>query len=699
MLTILTTFFDRKMCFWEEILNVSLDIGLCWFSLYFNKIYRIIIFKKCFLVIDGSFFMIFISHAWYNGEPDEKVLQLVARLRTNGFDANCDVMLMGSRTSIHFKQMMIENMQNSDKIIVVLSKMYKEKADSFKDGVGVEYKYILEDIDVNTKKYILVSFQDNINDIEIPEALRGREIICLPQNYKKLFYRLEDILEYEFPDVNQYKISVKPKRIHSENNYNINLDTKENCKKNEINTYDNTQVILETDNAEANQNSVEVADNILKKSLKRNNIVLIVLITCIFFSIYYFNKYSTYNRYMDNARYLRVNHNYSQAAEQYHDALKLAKKLFFNQELCVKSICMEADCYFLMAFEEANSDIAFQYYAKAGGMYSEIINDEKNKNTDFYVDALSGLSYVYSSTGSVLDDEWRTLIDLLWDEVKKMGINSNTNNIDDELIYHGMKAYGALGEYYYTAIKSDYSFMYNSNITNTALKCYEKYNDLLNLIRERNKEVDITTNPIECDKIRAQLMIFIARSPNIENANEYVGKVIAICQPYLNDASNYIKDDMESYFFLKVLVADGYRILAENYINEDIMKSDEYMEMAYSELIPLLYKKSDNVPFELIADVSYSLIFTGRCSDDDLKQILDNYQKLLSSNDINEKPKDAALYAQGICESCKYIIENYGYSQQAWEMGKELSEKINDIEEFIQPSQRENFKDFYNYFH
>lgn len=95
--------------------------------------------------------MIFISHAWVDGKPDEEVLQLVAKLRECGFEAKCDVMFTGDRTSIHFKQMMAENMQKAGKIIVVLSEAYKIKADSFDGGVGVEYKYILEDIDVNKK--------------------------------------------------------------------------------------------------------------------------------------------------------------------------------------------------------------------------------------------------------------------------------------------------------------------------------------------------------------------------------------------------------------------------------------------------------------------------------------------------------------------------------------------------------------------
>lgn len=163
--------------------------------------------------------MIFVSHAWINGKPDERVLKLVAKLRESGFEACCDVMFAGDRTSIHFKQMMAENMQKSEKIIVALSEEYKRKADLFEGGVGVEYKYILEDIDINTRKYILVSLKTDLSEIEIPDALRGREIICLGKDFDKLFYKLEDIREYQFPEVNPRKKIVTSKKVYGSQDY------------------------------------------------------------------------------------------------------------------------------------------------------------------------------------------------------------------------------------------------------------------------------------------------------------------------------------------------------------------------------------------------------------------------------------------------------------------------------------------------
>ncbi|MDR1002410.1 MAG: toll/interleukin-1 receptor domain-containing protein [Oscillospiraceae bacterium] len=155
---------------------------------------------------------IFVSHAWVDDKPDDKVLQLVAELRNNSFYSTCDVILSDERTSIHFKQMMAENMQKAEKVIVVLSETYKEKADSFKGGVGEEYRYILDDIDVNENKYVLVTFEKR--EKVAPEMLRGREILELDNSIsEELLHKLYGIPKYLLPDVSEKNPELKPKII------------------------------------------------------------------------------------------------------------------------------------------------------------------------------------------------------------------------------------------------------------------------------------------------------------------------------------------------------------------------------------------------------------------------------------------------------------------------------------------------------
>lgn len=365
---------------------------------------------------------------------------------------------------------------------------------------------------------------------------------------------------------------------------------------------------------------------------------------------------------------------------------------------------MEADCYFLRALKEKDDDIALKYYAKAGGIYGKIINNEKSKDTEVYIDALTGLSHVYYFTEHKMDEEWRMVVKQIYEEIdnreKEYESIQNNDDINDILLYRWMRIYSALGDYYYTAIKTDYSFMYNPNITNTALECYEKYGVLLDLARKKDKEVETLINPILYDRIKAELMIFTALSPGTKNPEQYAKQAIDICQSYLNDASNNIGENTESYISFKSLIASAYRVLGEFNDKKGLKEeSDKYMKKAYEKLIDVLNLENDKIELEERVDAGYSAIFTGLCSDKDLEKILDNYDKLISKYNLTGNLKESAWFALNICDACMGIINIYGHSERAWKMGREVTENVKSIEEYIQNSQKEKFDVFYDYFH
>lgn len=72
---------------------------------------------------------------------------------------------------------------------------------------------------------------------------------------------------------------------------------------------------------------------------------------------------------------------------------------------------------------------------------------------------------------------------------------------------------------------------------------------------------------------------------------------------------------------------------------------------------------------------------------------------MLQQYNISENPKETARYALNVCDACKGIIENYGYSQEAWEMGKHVTDEVKVVEEYVQNSQKKFFNDCYDYFH
>lgn len=150
--------------------------------------------------------MIFVSYSWVDEKPDQNVLQLVAKLRENGYEAECDVMKIQEQTAINFIEMMARNLQEAEKVIVVLSEEYKKKADSFRGGVGEEYRYIIGNISLESKKYILVSFERDLEKVQ-PDFLSRNQVICLDKHngFNQLLYKLNSIDEYSFPEVNPNK--------------------------------------------------------------------------------------------------------------------------------------------------------------------------------------------------------------------------------------------------------------------------------------------------------------------------------------------------------------------------------------------------------------------------------------------------------------------------------------------------------------
>lgn len=157
---------------------------------------------------------VFVTYSWDNDEHCERIISFTNFLRQSGFYAEMDRMLIQNESAIDFKKMMHKAMTDYKKVIVVLSKGYKEKAEAFKGGVGNEYTLILNDIEVNKNKYILVSL-DGINDNITPLFFKGREIIDLSDNtnkkQEKLFAKLQDIKEYEFANVASSKPIIKQK--------------------------------------------------------------------------------------------------------------------------------------------------------------------------------------------------------------------------------------------------------------------------------------------------------------------------------------------------------------------------------------------------------------------------------------------------------------------------------------------------------
>lgn len=160
---------------------------------------------------------VFVSYAYDSESHKERVESFVEMLLQMGFDAKMDSMLKSEFPDLD--QMMIYGLK-CDKIIIVLSPKYKEKADNNSGGVWKEFKMIADDLETNPQKFIFVSF-DSYNEVLMKEIspirIGNRWVVDLENgrkdNFNELIAFIKEEKEYPFSNVNKNIVSVTPKLI------------------------------------------------------------------------------------------------------------------------------------------------------------------------------------------------------------------------------------------------------------------------------------------------------------------------------------------------------------------------------------------------------------------------------------------------------------------------------------------------------
>lgn len=150
---------------------------------------------------------VFVTYAWKPSNKEavkyaEEVLAFVNKLRANNYNASFDLELFEKYDNWHTT--MIEGLK-MDKIVVLLSKEYKAKADYYSDkhGTGVEFEssVITQIINKDPTRVQLVkleSMRDIPNEDIIPICYNtGKNVIDLSETgtlvgYNRLFARLSD---------------------------------------------------------------------------------------------------------------------------------------------------------------------------------------------------------------------------------------------------------------------------------------------------------------------------------------------------------------------------------------------------------------------------------------------------------------------------------------------------------------------------
>lgn len=193
-----------------------------------------------------------ISYAWIDDEYKENVIGFVNYLRENGYNAVMDELLKQRETAIDFNEMMAKMIPDAQKVIVFLSPKYKERADSFVGGVGLEYRILLNEINRVPDKYIFVTFEKlsitQPNDL-LPNGLGAREIIEIDISSReweeRLFSKLSGTPIYRFEEVKGLKRVLETRVIDLKNLNGRVLCKKEIIAKVRLILAENKQLLLQ----------------------------------------------------------------------------------------------------------------------------------------------------------------------------------------------------------------------------------------------------------------------------------------------------------------------------------------------------------------------------------------------------------------------------------------------------------------------
>ena len=158
--------------------------------------------------VQGQRKKVFISYAHESEEYGDKVSAFADYLRRKGIDARTDRHVLGKSTSANIWTLFAQNLEEADKVIVILSKKYKEKFRKQKSGVKFEGELIVTDRQSNPDKYIFAVFSDAITEEVIHEVVpfcfSGAEMYCINNKIDSVDTIIRKIYnrpEYDFSNV------------------------------------------------------------------------------------------------------------------------------------------------------------------------------------------------------------------------------------------------------------------------------------------------------------------------------------------------------------------------------------------------------------------------------------------------------------------------------------------------------------------
>lgn len=160
---------------------------------------------------------VFISYSWDNDLHKDWIVMLTNNLRKQGIYANFD-RGVNQKGTINLNRMMIENLRDNDFIIVVMTRNYKERADEYKGGVGLETMLLGNEILSNTHKVIPLKRDQGVDNEIVPYYLNGLNYTDFSQDgnfeesFNELLHRILKVDQLELDPIGELP-NLKPKKI------------------------------------------------------------------------------------------------------------------------------------------------------------------------------------------------------------------------------------------------------------------------------------------------------------------------------------------------------------------------------------------------------------------------------------------------------------------------------------------------------
>lgn len=422
-----------------------------------------------------------------------------------------------------------------------------------------------------------------------------------------------------------------------------------------------------------------------KKKLRKTLLILAIILVpfafCFFGQILpairwtaRWNEYDAVSQeYSDLANEAFLNGDYLSAAQFYH---RIAVACV-DDENYVSSRCYEGLCYLKEAQKVSDISEKNSLLERSYQVFSEISSTDY-ADTVYYYFALSKISEIYEFKGYSYDKaDWVQLVSKLDFFAEQ---NLEQGQVVQNHFYGQTQLYKDVMVAVYNALLSYYSNIDVNGIPSIMIKSYnEKIQEYLNALisLENGGSIDISHDAYLITR-SANAIIHGAIYFNDNNeAVANIKKAIELCNSYL-DTFQLTSENTYAYSVLRHFIGKGYLAL---YIYQKKIignKQDELLQKAYTTIRPLLDINTSNSDIiEEISTAAFYLITTHKCTEADINKILYFWSINLNNIEQSTLPTNRILLDYYICSSmCQYILNNYYYNEEAFELGCYAVEKL-----------------------